>query len=586
MGKVISFIIVLVYLFLSGFNTQAETKTDPDENASPGMELSENIKQKPAALRLEKNYSKIPLYFIFNEGQVNSRAKFYARAHGYTLWMTAEGLVFDKTRKMKNDKDFSEFENHPLLKKPQSDHTSGTERNVSRMMFINANESTKIITGEATDHKVNYFKGTDRSKWITDVETSKSVKYENLYSGIDLKVYGIEIQIEYDWIVHPGADPADINFKYENVKSIEVSIDGNLVINTDFGSLIHKRPVSYQVIDGRKIDVAVDFKKLGNNCYGFAVSEYNTEYDLIIDPLILEDSTYLGGSDWDYGYGIAVDSSGAAYITGYTGSSDFPTLNQYQTEQGGYDAFVTKLSSEGSTLIYSTYLGGSNWDYGYGIAVDSSGAAYITGYTWSSDFPTLNQYQTHQKSTDAFVTKLAPAGNSLVYSTYLGGSDDDLGRTIAVDSSGAAYITGYTWSADFPTLNQYLTYQGSYDAFVTKLSSEGSTLVYSTYLGGSDEDYGYKIAVDSSGAAYITGYAESSDFPTVNQYKTDQGKYDIIAKLQWENLNSAPVAVIDADLFGGIAQAFITFDGSKSYYIYGFIESWRWIFGDGATGKP
>jgi hypothetical protein len=237
-------------------------------------------------------------------------------------------------------------------------------------------------------------------------------------------------------------------------------------------------------------------------------------------------STYLGGNGHESGYDIAVDGSGAAYVTGYTTSADFPTLNPYQTDQGSWDAFVTKFSSAGNTLAYSTYLGGSAEDDGYGIGVDASGAAYVTGYTYSSDFPIANPYQINQVGNDVFVTKLSSSGNSLVYSTYLGGSGEEWGFDIAVDGSGAAYVTGYTASTNFPTFNPYQTDQGWDDVFVTKLSSSGNNLAFSTYLGGSSSDQGDGIAVDGSGAAYVTGGTYSADFPTLNAYQTDQGDWD------------------------------------------------------------
>ncbi|MCX6832370.1 MAG: SBBP repeat-containing protein, partial [candidate division Zixibacteria bacterium] len=187
-------------------------------------------------------------------------------------------------------------------------------------------------------------------------------------------------------------------------------------------------------------------------------------------------STYLGGGDSDYGYGIAVDGSGNAYLMGRTYSSNFPTLNPYQTYQGNGDVFVTKLSSTGNSLISSTYLGGGGGDVGRGIAIDASGNAYVTGYTNSSNFPTLNPYQsTFQGGVyDAFVTKLSNSGNNLIYSTYLGGGEYDVGWEIAVDVSGNAYVTGYTYSTNFPTLNPYQTYQGNGGAFVTKLYFDGA----------------------------------------------------------------------------------------------------------------
>ena len=236
-------------------------------------------------------------------------------------------------------------------------------------------------------------------------------------------------------------------------------------------------------------------------------------------------STYLGGSSGDACLGIDVDSSGNAYVTGATNSSDFPTLSPYQGIYSGgqSDTFVTKLSSSGNTLIYSTYLGGSGFDESYGITVDGSGNAYVTGFTYSSDFPTLSPFQSiHNGGREVFVTKLSSGGNTLIYSTYLGGSGNDVGTSITVDINGEVYVVGATNSPDFPTQNPY---QGSYsggtwDAFVTKLSSGGNTLIYSTYLGGSSDDSGYDIALDSAGNVYLTGYTYSSDFPTQNPYQS------------------------------------------------------------------
>jgi len=234
-------------------------------------------------------------------------------------------------------------------------------------------------------------------------------------------------------------------------------------------------------------------------------------------------ATFLGGSGGDQGWGIAIDASGAAHVTGLTSSSDFPiTAGAFDTSfnSGNYtDAFVVKLSAAGSALTYATFLGGSSGDVGYDIAIDASGAACITGYTWSSDFPTtagafdtgFNGYYY-----DAFVVKLNAAGSALTYATFLGGSSLDEGLGIAVDTSGAAYITGYTWSSDFPTTAGAFdtSSNGDYDAFVVKLNAAGSALAYATFLGGSYDDEGLGIAIDTSGAAYVMGYTESSDFPT------------------------------------------------------------------------
>jgi hypothetical protein len=284
-------------------------------------------------------------------------------------------------------------------------------------------------------------------------------------------------------------------------------------------------------------------------------------------------STYLGGGDGDGGYGIAVDGSGNAYVTGNTYSSDFPTLNPYQIFQSWYaaypDAFVTKLSNSGNSLIYSTYLGGGYDDHGEDIAVDGSGNAYVTGYTYSSNFPTLNPYQTDQGGIDAFVTKLSSFGNSLIYSTYLGGGYDDYGEDIAVDGSGNAYVTGYTESSNFPTLNPYQMDQSGIDAFVTELSSSGNSLIYSTYLGGGDWDRGFGIAVDGSGSAYVTGRTYSSDFPTLNPYQTSfQGEGDAFVT----KLSSSGNSPIYSTYLGGGWDDWggdIAVDGSGNAYVTG-----------------
>jgi hypothetical protein len=288
-------------------------------------------------------------------------------------------------------------------------------------------------------------------------------------------------------------------------------------------------------------------------------------------------STYLGGSGEDAGTGIAVDSSGNAYVTGYTRSTNFPTANAlYATYGGGNaDAFVAKLNAAGSALVYSTYLGGSGEESSGGIAVDSSGNAYVTGSTPSTNFPTANALYATNGGADAFVAKLNATGSALVYCTYLGGSGLDVGPDISVDSSGNAYVTGFTNSTDFPTANAlYASYGGgNLDAFVAKLNAAGSALVYSTYLGGSGEDLGHGIAVDSSGNAYVTGYTLSTNFPTANAlYATQGGGNDgFIAKL-----NAAGSALVYSTYLGGSgddAGYGIAVDSSGNAYVTGLTNS-------------
>ncbi|MDI6794818.1 MAG: SBBP repeat-containing protein, partial [bacterium] len=293
--------------------------------------------------------------------------------------------------------------------------------------FLGANREPEITANDLQQGKVNYLIGNDPGKWQSNIPTYKEVLYNDLYPGIDLRVYGNQRELEYDLIVSPGADPKEIIAKYDGVEGLRISEEGELLIKTAFGELKQKRPVIYQEIDGRRVKVEGKFRIQNAECgsqkseegksafriphsafytYGFEVAAYNPNYPLIIDPTLAY-STYLGGGGNDYGLAIAVDSTGAAYITGYTDSTDFPTTSSYQTDTGGLDAFVTKLAPAGNSLSYSTYLGGVDNDYGYGIAVDSTGAAYITGYTDSTDFPTTSSYQTDTGGVDAFVTKLA-----------------------------------------------------------------------------------------------------------------------------------------------------------------------------------
>jgi len=390
------------------------------------------------------------------------------------------------------------------------------------------------------------------STWKLNISTAKAVLYRDIYRNIDLKVYGKIKQVEYDWIVKPGGDPEDITFTYRDVKSTRIDPEGNIVVKTGFGELIHKRPVSYQeskaggneasrqkgnkgvsksVGEQRAVPekegrnpVDVRFKKLGKNTYGFDVGEYDSRYELIIDPLVqLGFSTYLGGSGDDVCRDIAVDGKGNAYITGYTTSLDFPVTNPFQKNYAGgkswkneSDVFVTKLSADGSGVVYSTYLGGDNSDEGHSIAVDDRGCAYITGGTKSKNFPVKKPVRpTFAGDRDVFVSKLSADGCTLLYSTFLGGTTYDVGQGIAVDRNGCAYVTGCSDSPDFPTKNPL---QGGYgggfsDAFVAKLSPAGTSLRYATFIGGDGTDIGKGIAVDGSGCAYAAGNTGSVNFP-------------------------------------------------------------------------
>jgi hypothetical protein len=277
------------------------------------------------------------------------------------------------------------------------------------------------------------------------------VKYEGIYSGIDLVYYGNQRQLEYDFIVAPGADPHRIAFDVTGAKRIRRGAQGELVFKMGEDEIRWHKPLVYQEKNGSRREIAAHYAITATNRVGFKLAKYDASRPLYIDPLIY--STYLGGSGYDYGFGIAVDSAGNAYVAGSTNSANFPTTpGAFQTTCCG--AFVTKINPTGSALVYSTYLGGSGEDSGHSIVIDSAGNAYVTGTTGPGFPVTSGAFQTaYGGNSDAFVTKLNSTGSALVYSTYLGGTGQDFSHGIAIDSVGNAYVTGWTSSTDFPAMN-------------------------------------------------------------------------------------------------------------------------------------
>jgi uncharacterized protein (TIGR03437 family) len=515
--------------------------------------------------RLVEPYGNLPLSFEANHGQTDGRVQFLSRGRGYTLFLTATEAVLAR------------------------------DGSAVRMKFKGANPAPRITGVDQLAGSSNYFIGNDPGKWRTAVPTYGKVRYESLYPGVDLVFRGTHGRLEYDFLIAPGADPSLIRLAFEGADKLEVEARGDLVVHAGGGELRFRRPLVYQEVEGVRREVAASYVLEGYaggpakagpytapytaraTLVGFQVAAYDASKPLIIDP-VLAYSTYLGGSGQDRGYGIAVDSSGNAYVTGCTSSSNFPTANALQASFGGnWDAFVTKLNAAGSALVYSTYLGGNGVDVGNWIALDSSGNAYVTGETKSSNFPTANALQASFGGGvwDAFVTKLDAAGSALVYSTYLGGNGADGAEDVAVDSSGSAYVTGYTDSSNFPTGNplQASYGGGSYDAFVAKLNAAGSALVYSTYLGGNGYEWGDGIAVDSSDNAYVAGFTDSSNFPTANPLQaSSRGGMDVFVT----KLNAAGSALVYSTYLGGSGGDWayvIAVDSSGNGYVTGCTSS-------------
>ena len=438
-------------------------------------------------------FAKLPLQFEPNQGQAPGDVRYLARGSGYALFLTAAGAT---------------------LSSPSGKVT---------IRFENARPSPVEGHG-ALAGRSNYFMGSDPARWRTGIPQYRGVRYRGVYPGIDVVFYGNQRQIEYDFVVAPGADPRSIRLRVDGAGPLRVDRGGDLVIPSAAGELRQHKPVIYQEYAGRRVPVEGSYTIAGKNRAGFTVGAYDAARPLIIDP-VLTYSTYLGGSGDDMARGIAVDSTGSAYITGRTTSADFRTVSPFSgSYRGNVDIFVAKLNPAGNALVYSTYIGGTSADSPYGIAIDAAGNAYVTGETSSANLPLVRPFQSSAKSWDAFVLKLNAAGNALTYSTYLGGNGNERAFGIAVDAAGSAYVAGVTQSADYPVKTAISdTLGGTQDAFVTKLSPDGSSLVWSTLLGGAGGEIAYAIAVDSAGSAYVTGNTGSNAFQTANPMQRVRG---------------------------------------------------------------
>ncbi len=378
----------------------------------------------------------------------------------------------------------------------------------------------------------NFFYGNDSEKWCVEVPNFREIYYENLYDGIDLRYYSLENGLKYDLIVHPGADINQIKVRYLGAENLRIDEGGNLIIKTEIKDILDSEPFIYQDYNEARHQVVGRFKIIDELEYGFELlDEYCDQEILIIDPTVrIEYSTFVGGATGEIGYDIEVDSNGSAFVTGVTLSMDFPTTpgvhNTTRNDNGSsVDIFVLKLSPNGSDLIYSTFIGGNRSEYSQGITIDYLGNAYITGDTFSANFPvTFGAFMTNYIQNDAFILKLNETGAMLVYSTFICGIGEEHSEAIVVDSLGNAYITGKTNSTDFPRTSGAFQRNLSkgFDAFVLKLNPVGKSLNFSTYIGGSGIDVSQDLTLDSAGNIFITGSSGSKDFPNTT------GAYDIV----------------------------------------------------------
>lgn len=556
------------WLALPG-NTQSNAARVFADVSSPSASLAKPDKTTQA--RWSETYGKLPRSFEANQGQFDSRVRFVSRGAGQTVYLTATQAVFfvhSGKEPPRNQHDAPD---------QQQTKTASARQAIIRMRLVGANAHARVEGLDELRGKSNYLIGNDPKRWHVNVPDYAKVKYERVYRGVDLICYGNNRRLEYDLIVAAGADPRRIKLAFDGVQQMHIDHRGDLVLVTPLGEMRQHRPIAYQETNGRKVKIAARYVMGRRHQIGFKLGRYDSNRPLVIDP-VLSYSSYLGGADQDIANAIAVDPSGNAYVTGQTYSLDFPTTpGALQTVLGGVgsgDAFVTKIDASGTALLYSTYIGGDGDDSGQGIAVDSSGnayvtgqgglaetpgaygpgvifvtklnatgsaiiftsrlggettlvsgiavdnsgAAYVTGYSNSSTFPTTPgafQSNTGCCGFTAFITKFNPTGSSLVYSTYLG--RNSFGRAIAVDAAGNAYVTGEFTDVSFPTTPGAFQTAGSGVApFVTKMNPAGSALAYSTIVGSGNGGSGRGIALDSAGNAYVTGVVFTPDFPTLN----------------------------------------------------------------------
>lgn len=515
---------------------------------------------------------KLSPVFTKNVGQWDKRVLFRADAGGSTMWFTNEGITYQFTRRV------DEIGIDPLTQTDSrlfsnDFQASNIEQLVLTAKFVGANSTPGVFGEGLMEHRCNYFFGSDQTNWHTNVPNYEAFTLKGIYPGIDIR-YSSDGngQVAYEYIDIAGQGMDKIKLEYEGAIERSIDADGKLLLRTKWGDVIAGITMPTNGFQSGTCNLS--FESSGSMGFGSGnpIGQSPGAFGL---GLIY--STYLGGSSSDVGNDIAVDGIGNVYVIGITFSSDFPTLTPYQDTYRNFgDAFVVKLSSTGS-LVFSTYFGGNGDDYGQSLAVDGGNDICLTGYTRSTNFPTLNPFQGTLMGTgfvyqDAFITKLNSSGNSLVFSTYLGGATGaEQAEVIAVDSSGNAYVAGSTVSSDFPTLNPYQPthHGGSLDAFVSKFSGTGA-LIYSTYLGGGNADYPIGgIAVDSANNAYVTGETYSSDFPTLNPYQGSiQGAGDVFVT----KLSATGNSLVFSTYLGGDAEDTgndIAVDGGGCAYVVG-----------------
>ncbi|MDX2029635.1 MAG: SBBP repeat-containing protein [Blastocatellia bacterium] len=551
-----SFALVLAAMAAMAFrrSPSVEASFDGGREASGGRQAE-----------MKRAYGRLPMNFEANQGQAAAEVRYLARGHGYQVFL------------MEREAALALHEREAAPAADPADRIVDREeqrQRVLRFKVESASPEARMAGKEELRTKSNYLIGNDPAAWRTGIPNFARVEAAEVYPGIGLAWYGTQQALEYDFVLGPGADPEAITMSIEGADRIEVDSNGDLVLRVGSETVYQRAPVSYQTIDGARRTVTSRYQLKGENRIGFAVEGYDAKRQLVIDPVI-DFSTFFGGIGSDEGFAIAIDGTGAAYVTGTTYSNNFNTFAPLQTiNRGGkFDAFVTKINAAGTGIVYSTYLGGSAEDAGRGIAVDASGNACIAGITNSPDFNTRNPLQPTITglTEDAFVTKVNADGTNLIFSTYFGGSSIDQAFGIALDAAGDIYLAGSTISGDFRTQNPFQPgNQGNSDAFVAKIKGDGSQTIYSSYLGGTGFDEAYSVAVDAFGNAYVAGQTASTNFNTANALQPGNAGGGSDAFLT--KVNAQGTALIYSTYVGGSAVDVaygVTVDVNTNAYLTG-----------------
>ena len=515
--------------------------------------------------------------FIENKGQWPSEVQFLYRTMGMNAWITNSGVVYDFYTIEKKADNFPNDRKKSILSGEYLETKAG---HVMQMSLANANQAPHSEGFDGSLAVYNYLKGNEPGKWASSVVEYQEVVVSNVYPGIDIKYYVSGGKLRYDFLIDVDANPSEIawdilggNHRTENGEQ--------LVLETSIGDVQMSELFAYQENNGLKAKVECSFVKGQDDLVRFDLGQYDKTKKLVIDPVVF--ATFLGGQYYEFPYGMEVNSAGEVFVIGETRSTDFPTtLGAYSnTNAGNEDCFVSKMAADGTTLIYSTYIGGDMRDLIIETPsiLTADGGVIVTGTTMSSNFPTVVGAfdNTYNGDWDGFILKLNPAGTSLAFSTYLGGDLADFAQHAVLDNAGNIIVAGNTYAGDFPiTGGAYdQTENGGGDLFIAKFNSDCSSLNFSTLFGGNDYDDCHAIELDENNNVIIAGETSSPDFPMVGSTydQTYNGDGDLIVA----KMNSTGSDVIWSTFVGGAAyeqcRGLLDIDDDYNIYISGITES-------------